>query len=202
MGRKPILKDRKNKNKKVEKWALAILPKLKHEDLGELTMDDLALLLKKSKSTIYQYFTTKEEFFEYITQVRINQLYSYKNEITEGILDFDYRCETLGRILIEGSKDVSSFFLRQLRKHYPSSWELIDAFFSDLLEDLQQLYDLGITNKIFKPVSSEFLIKLDRYFIMQLIMDKNFFNQPEETLQSAVRDYMFLKFEGIKNKTL
>jgi AcrR family transcriptional regulator len=198
VGRKSILKNRKEKNKKVEQWTLAILPKLRTTDLGELTMDDLALLMKKSKSTIYQYFTTKEEIFEYITQVRIDYLYTYKNQITEEILKLDYRCETLGRILIEGAKDVSSFFLRQLQQHYPTAWKIIEEFLCALLEDLKQFYVLGIENKIFKSISSELLIKLDEYFIRQLITDDNFFDQTEETLESIIRDYMFLKFEGLK----
>lgn len=198
MGRKSILKNRKEKNQKVEQWTLAILPKLKTADLGELTMDDLALLMKKSKSTIYQYFTTKEEIFEYITQVRIDYLYTYKNQITEEILKLDYKCETLGRILIEGAKDVSSFFLRQLQQHYPTAWKIIEDFLCALLEDLKQFYTLGIENNIFKPISSELLVKLDEYFIRQLITDDNFFDQTEETLESIIRDYMFLKFEGLK----
>ncbi|WP_024772844.1 TetR/AcrR family transcriptional regulator [Aquimarina macrocephali] len=198
MGRKSVLKNRKEKNKKVEQWTLAILPKLKTTDLGELTMDDLALLMKKSKSTIYQYFTTKEEIFEYITQVRIDYLYTYKNQITEEILKLDYRCETLGRILMEGAKDVSSFFLRQLQEHYPTAWKIIEEFLCALLEDLKQFYILGIENNIFKPISSELLIKLDEYFIRQLITDDNFFDQTEETLESTMRDYMYLKFEGLK----
>ncbi|PKV51804.1 TetR family transcriptional regulator [Aquimarina sp. MAR_2010_214] len=198
MGRKSILKNRKEKNIKVEQWTLAILPKLKTTDLGELTMDDLALLMKKSKSTIYQYFTTKEEIFEYITQVRIDYLYTYKNQITEEILKLDYKCETLGRILLEGTKDVSSFFLRQLQQHYPTAWKIIEEFLSSFLEDLKQFYILGIKNNIFKPVSSELLVKLDEYFIRQLITDDNFFNQTKETLESIIRDYMYLKFEGLK----
>ncbi len=198
MGRKSILKNRKKKNKKVEQWTQAILPKLKTKDLGELTMDDLALLMKKSKSTIYQYFTTKEEVFEYITQVRIDYLYTYKSQITKEILKLDYRCETLGQILIEGAKDVSSFFLRQLKQHYPMAWKIIEEFLSELLENLKQFYILGIENKIFKPLSSELLIKLDEYFIRQLITDDNFFDQTEDTLESVIRDYIFLKFEGLK----
>jgi AcrR family transcriptional regulator len=198
VGRKSILKNRKKKNKKVEQWTQAILPKLKTKDLGELTMDDLALLMKKSKSTIYQYFTTKEEVFEYITQVRIDYLYTYKSQITKEILKLDYRCETLGQILIEGAKDVSSFFLRQLKQHYPMAWKIIEEFLSELLENLKQFYILGIENKIFKPLSSELLIKLDEYFIRQLITDDNFFDQTEDTLESVIRDYIFLKFEGLK----
>ncbi|GAA4279207.1 TetR/AcrR family transcriptional regulator [Aquimarina mytili] len=197
MGRKSILKDRKEKNKKVEAWTQALLPKIKKTDLGNLTMDDLALLMSKSKSTIYQYFTTKEEIFDYITQVRIDRLYSYKNEITGEILQLDYQYDTLARILTEGAKDISAFYLRQLQQHYPSAWKIIEEFLYALLDDLKQFYLLGIENKMFKPVSVELLIKIDEFFILQLITDDKFFTQSKETLASTIKDYMFLKFEGL-----
>ncbi len=197
MGRKSILKDRKEKTKKVEQWTQAILPKLKYKDLGDLTMDDLAALMNKSKSTIYQYFTTKEEIFEYITQVRINNLNTYKDAITAEILQLDYHYETLATILTEGAKNISAFYLKQLQLHYPSAWKIIEGFLYGLLEDLKQFYLLGIENKLFKPVSTDLLIKMDEFFILQLITDDKFFNQSKETLESTIKDYMFLKFEGL-----
>ncbi|MEW7290766.1 TetR/AcrR family transcriptional regulator [Aquimarina sp. 2304DJ70-9] len=197
MGRKSILKNRKEKNKKVEQWTQAILPKLKNKDLGDLTMDDLATLMNRSKSTIYQYFTTKEEVFEYITQVRINRLYTYKDQITKEILQLDYHYETLATILTEGAKNISAFYLKQLQKHYPSAWQIIEDFLYELLEDLKQFYLFGIESKLLKPVSVELLIKLDEFFILQLITDDKFFNQSKETLESTIKDYMFLKFEGL-----
>ncbi|WP_109298707.1 TetR/AcrR family transcriptional regulator [Aquimarina sp. AU474] len=197
MGRKSISRNRKEKSKKVEKWTQAILPKLKHADLGSLTMDDLAILMNKSKSTIYQYFTTKEEIFEYITEVRINRLYEYKNEITQEIVQLDYRYSTLVNILTEGAKDISAFYLRQLQKYYPTAWKIIEDFLFSLLQDLKQFYIYGIESKQFKPVSTELLIKMDEFFILRLITDDTFFNQSKETLESTIKDYMFLKFEGL-----
>ncbi|GAA4271450.1 TetR/AcrR family transcriptional regulator [Aquimarina gracilis] len=197
MGRKSIAKKRKEKSKKVEQWTQAILPKLKRTDLGNLTMDDLALLMNKSKSTIYEYFTTKEEVFEYITQVRINRLYDYKNEITSEILQLNYEYETLATILTEGAKDISAFYLKQLQKHYPTAWKIIEDFMQDLLEDLRQFYVYGIKNNLFKPISVDLMIKLDQYFILQLITDDAFFSNSKETLESTIKDYMFLKFEGL-----
>ncbi|MCK8524276.1 TetR/AcrR family transcriptional regulator [Aquimarina sp. D1M17] len=199
MGRKSLSKDRKEKNKKVEQWTQAILPKLKQSDLGNLTMDDLALLMNKSKSTIYQYFTTKEEIFEYITQVRIERLYNYKEEITGEIVQLDYKYNTLVDILTEGAKDISAHYLRQLQQHYPTAWKIIEGFLFSLLQDLKQFYIKGIENKLFNPVSVDLVIKLDEYFILQLITDDHFFNQSKDTLASTIKDYMFLKFEGLMN---
>jgi len=197
MGRKSTTKSRKAKTKKVEKWTKAILPKLKHTDLGELTMDDLAILMKKSKSTIYEYFKTKEEVFEYITQIRIDYLYDYKSEITSEIIQLDYQYEVLTTILSKGAQDISAFYLKQLQLHYPTAWKIIDDFLLDLLEDLKRFYKNGIESKLFKPISIDLMIKLDQYFILQLITDDTFFSNSKETLETIIKDYMLLKFEGL-----
>jgi len=197
MGRKSIHRERKDKSKKVEQWTQALLPKLRNTELGELTMDDLAKLMNKSKSTIYQYFVTKEEIFEYVTQVRVDQLKAYKNEISIEIMGLGYQYEALAKILAEGVKDISPFYLKQLQIHYPSAWDIVEHFLQGLLKDLKEFYIFGIENKIFKTVSPELLIKLDEYFIMQLITDHTFFNDHQQTLESAIKEYMFIKFEGL-----
>ncbi|WP_108802574.1 TetR/AcrR family transcriptional regulator [Aquimarina sp. Aq107] len=200
MGRKSIHRERKDKTKKVEQWTQAILPKLSTMPLGELTIDDLAVLMNKSKSTIYQYFVTKEEIFEYITQVRIDRLKAYKNEISGELSTINYHYETLAKILAEGVKDISPFYLKQLQIHYPTAWSIVNDFLQGLLKDLKHFYVLGIENKMFKTVSPELLIKLDEYFIMQLITDHTFFNNNQQTLESAIKEYMYIKFEGLVSR--
>ncbi len=200
MGRKSIHRERKDKTKKVEQWTQAILPKLSTMPLGELTIDDLAVLMNKSKSTIYQYFVTKEEIFEYITQVRVDHLKAYKNEISGELSTINYHYETLAKILAEGVKDISPFYLKQLQIHYPTAWSIVNDFLQGLLEDLKHFYVLGIENKMFKTVSPELLIKLDEYFIMQLITDHTFFNNNQQTLESAIKEYMYIKFEGLVSR--
>ncbi|WP_299261706.1 TetR/AcrR family transcriptional regulator [uncultured Aquimarina sp.] len=200
MGRKSISRERKDKNKKVEQWTQALLFKLGTAELGDLTIDDLARLMNKSKSTIYQYFITKEEIFEYITQVRIDYLKVYKNEISGKLSGLNYQYETLAKILSEGVKDVSPFFLKQLQIHYPGAWSIVQEFLHGLLKDLKDFYIFGIENNMFKAVSPELLIKLDEYFIMQLITDHTFFNNNQQTLESAITEYMYIKFEGLVEK--
>ncbi|MHA7060103.1 TetR/AcrR family transcriptional regulator [Aquimarina sp. M1] len=197
MGRKSISRERKEKTNKVEQWTQALLPKLTHKELGELTINDLAILMNKSKSTIYQYFITKEEIFEYITQVRIDQLKAYKNEISGELSRLNYQYDTLAKILVEGVKDISPFYLKQLQIHYPNAWNIVQEFLHGLLKDLKEFYIVGIQNKLFKPVSPELLIKLDEYFIMQLITDHSFFENTKQTLESAIREYLCIKFEGL-----
>ena len=197
MGRKSVEKNRKTKTKKVEKWTQELVPRLAHKELGSLTMDDLAKLLQKSKSTVYQYFKTKEEIFEYITQVRIDSLVKYKNELNKRSSDVSYHYEGLAMLLSEGTRDISPFYLNQLKTNFPTAWKIIEDFMNALLKDLKLFYEKGVKDNLFKPISIELLHKLDQYFIMQLITDYHFFNETETSLGEMIKDYMFLKFEGL-----
>lgn len=201
MGRRPIDKERKPKNSKVEEWTQELLGKLNQTDLGDLTMDDLAILMNKSKSTIYEYFGTKEEIFEYITEVRVNRLKSYRNKISIEMPLKDYDYDTLAHILTDGVKDISPYFLKQLQTYFPSAWKIVEGFLQGLLNDLRELYSIGIETKMFKTVSPDMMIKIDEYFIKQLVTDYDFFETSDQTLEAVVRDYIYLKFEGLIDKT-
>ena len=63
MGRKTLVKDIKPLSAKAENWLRELFPKLLDKTLHKLTLDELAHLTNKSKSTLYSYFATKEEPF-------------------------------------------------------------------------------------------------------------------------------------------
>ncbi|RZS93520.1 TetR/AcrR family transcriptional regulator [Aquimarina brevivitae] len=198
MGRKAIEKKRKVKSQKVEQWTQAILPKLVHTELGSLTIDDLSSLFNKSKSTVYQYFTSKEEIFEYITQVRIDSLKTYRKALHKNTKDYRNQYENLVDVLVKGAQDISPFYLNQLKIHFPTAWQIIEEFLMILLNDLKVFYTTEIQNKQFKPISVDLLCKLDEYFIRQLITDHHFFNNTDIVLGEMIKEYMYLKLEGLK----
>tara|TARA_B100000795_G_scaffold4331_1_gene3014 strand:+ start:27210 stop:27401 length:192 start_codon:yes stop_codon:yes gene_type:complete len=63
MGRKSLNKNRKPITKKIENWLHELLLELQNKDLNKLTIDDLAKLAKKSKSTIYIYILRANKIF-------------------------------------------------------------------------------------------------------------------------------------------
>ena len=71
MGRKSIDKNRKGPQDKTDRWLVDLIPKLKDQDLASMTMNDLAKLLGKSKSTLYEYFESKEEILTRAVALRI-----------------------------------------------------------------------------------------------------------------------------------
>ena len=74
MGRKSIDKERIQNTQKTDAWLEGLLPLLQDKDLAKLNMDQIAELMSKSKSTIYQYFRTKDEIFDRLVVLKLNQV--------------------------------------------------------------------------------------------------------------------------------
>ena len=78
MGRKSLQKARKGPNSKTENWAKTLLPLLQTLKLDSLSMNTLSKLMGVSKSTIYEYFSTKEEIMDYVVAHKIEELHQLK----------------------------------------------------------------------------------------------------------------------------
>ena len=63
MGRRSTDKKRKALTERSKVWLRDLLSKLQDKDLSKLTLDEHAAMIGKSKSTIYSYFSTKEEIY-------------------------------------------------------------------------------------------------------------------------------------------
>ena len=197
MGRKSIAKDRKGKSEKTRKWAEALLPQLQERTLDDLTMDDLAEMMGKSKSTLYQYFPTKAEWIQYAVEVHLNGLKVPQEELFTHLKADPMALEALKRYLILVPQGISAAFLIQLKGNYPIAWKQVWGFLNALLEKLKGFYALGIDQGYFRNSSLELLIALDQYFISQLITDSSFFDNTGLSLTQVVSDYLNLRFEGL-----
>ncbi|MFK7786840.1 MAG: TetR/AcrR family transcriptional regulator [Crocinitomicaceae bacterium] len=191
MGRKSIEKTRKPLSKKMESWLDAMIPVISGQDLSKLTIDDIARLTQKSKSTIYEYFESKQDIIYTAVKRRIEKL-DYLPEPSEDesvLLTYNSLIEWL----IEHLDDVSFSFLNQLENNFPHSWGLINEFMNRLLDTLKKLYVSGIKQGIFRSVSLEIMIDLDEFFITKWLSreDKN------QTIDKMVMDYVDIRLNGI-----
>ncbi|MEM1218416.1 MAG: TetR/AcrR family transcriptional regulator [Bacteroidota bacterium] len=197
MGRKSIDKNRKGPQAKTDRWLLDLIPKLKDQDLASMTMNDLAKLLGKSKSTLYEYFESKEEILTRAVALRIERIAAYRellhrpgseSEVYQSVLEF--LCEQLG--------DISIQLLEQIQTHLPLIWEQIDQFLQLIIDDLGTLYERGMEKGVFRPTSIRLLTRLDHFFVTQLITDKVFKEEQDVSLDQLVRYYLELRFSGIR----
>lgn len=191
MGRKSIDKTRKPLSKKMEAWLDDLIPAIAGCDLSKLTIDDIATLTKKSKSTIYEYFESKQDIIYTAVERRIAKLDDLPEPSAKESVMLTYN--SLINWLIQHLDDVSFSFLNQLENSFEHTWELINEFMNRLLATLKGLYASGIEQGVFRSVSLEILVDLDEFFIKKWLSreDKN------QTIDKMIFDYVDIRLNGI-----
>jgi AcrR family transcriptional regulator len=197
MGRKPTSKARKSDPTKTDAWLEALLPKLQSVDLQALTMDDIADLIGKSKSTVYEYFPSKETLLLEGVQIRLRALSRLRKMIdfTEGevtILYINYIT-----LIANVVADISISFLEAIEQGFPKIWKEILASMQSIIDDLTLLYQIGIERQDFKKVSAEWLIELDRFFVTQIINDAKLWSHKPITLDQLIKEYLDIRLHGL-----
>lgn len=191
MGRKSIEKTRRPLSPKMEIWLDDLIPAISNEDLSKMTIDDIAKLTNKSKSTIYEYFESKQSILYAAVKRRIAKIDDLPIPSEEKSVLLTYN--SLIKWLITHLDDVSFSFLNQLNNNFKHSWELINAFMNRLLETLKNLYILGIKQEVFRSVSVEILIDLDEFFITKWLSRED----KDQTIDKMILDYVDIRLNGI-----
>lgn len=197
MGRKPLQKARKTDPAKTEPWLELLLPKLQTLDVQALTMDDFARLIGKSKSTLYEYFPSKEILLLEGVQIRLRAL-----EELRAMIDFsqgDIKTLYINYITLISNvvADVSISFLDAIEKDFPIIWTEILATMQGIIEDLTQLYTIGMERQEFKKTSIPWLIEMDRFFVTKLIHDSKLWSDQPMTLDQLIQEYVDIRLYGL-----
>lgn len=191
MGRKPIYKYRKTLTAKMEMWLIDLLPQIQKEDLSSLTIDRIAAITNKSKSTIYEYFSSKDDIIILSISKRI-ELLDKLPDINKDKPLLDIYFEVINW-LIKNLQDISFIFLTQIKTHFPSCWEIIDQFMFKLLSFLKEIYTKGINKNLFTNIPIDLLLALDKFFISEYIAN----SRKETTLDKLIQAYVNLRLNGL-----
>ncbi len=199
MGRKSIEKNRKEIDKKVDDWLRNLLPLLQNEPLQKLSINKLAKLMGKSKSTVYEYFTSKEEILLKTARLLIDDLKQLifdpiiKQEtksVTESYTNFmSALCNTLS--------GISLSFLNDLKNHYPTVWAEVDLFIEDLLFHISEIYKKGIKQKEFRKYSVDLMLMMDRFFVSQVVTNASTLDN-KLTVDVLIKEYLELRLNGLE----
>jgi len=198
MGRKPIKKARKTLSPKAKKWVRELFSKLQDKPLAKMTLDDIVLLTGKSRSTIYTYFTTKEEIYLAMVELILDEL--------EHVLFPKLPKELTARRMFadafmkigEGINGISIHFLEEIQTHFPVIWEVIVSFNNRILDMFKEIYELGMRTGEFKSFRIDLLMAMDYYFITSIMTDEDRFQDPSFSLKDLVGQYLELRINGLK----
>ena len=197
MGRKSKSKERKALTPKAEKWLGKLFIDLQNEDIALLSIDDIASLACKSKSTLYEYFSSKEEILLTLCSLRVRSLSAVIQQMDRSSPKSVERFEAIILAFSEGISDISISFLRGIHDNYPDAWSVINAFIDKFMEILRHEYEEGMKRGLYRTVSLDLLTLLDRYFVTQIVTSREEFSDPGYRLSDLVVDYLNLRLRGL-----
>lgn len=197
MGRKSSGRKRKAITPKMLIWLKDLLPLIQAVNLKDMSMDELAELGGKSKSTLYEYFESKEEILAIAIKGLLVNLANYeitRSEEADLIVE-DY--QKMIEWIATNVQDISFGFLTQMKRDFPAIWHHVDQFLQVVLSDIRGLYERGIEAKVFSQVSVDLLIGLDEFFVMEWITQQEKKGEDSERLDQLIRDYVDIRMKGI-----
>ncbi|MCR9204741.1 MAG: TetR/AcrR family transcriptional regulator [Halobacteriovoraceae bacterium] len=197
MGRKSRKKEVYDNPQLKNEWALSLMPHFQEKGIKGFGMDKVAAVLEKSKATVYKYFRTREEILEIIIQHKIQKISSFESIISDESLSFEERYFTAVSILSESIGDISTKFLRDLKKYHPELWINIEVFRDYAIGVLSNFYEEGMKESKIREVDLSILKLADELFFSALL-NPEFLRESNLSLQKAFDQYFELKWKGMK----
>jgi len=189
-------KQRIENDAKTDLWLENLLPLLQDRNLAKLNMDQIAKLIGKSKSTIYQYFSTKDEIFDRLVDIKLQQMQDTisGNHDNKSILEL---YEHFVISICKGLDGITIQFIDQMKTVFPAVWVKVEDFMSQVLSFLETLYLKGMKEGIFKNYPLSILLGMDEFFMYQYITRPD---RPISDVDELVKHYMALRLEGLRKQ--
>lgn len=198
MGRKSIDKPRKALTDKTKAWVKGLILDLQDETLHELTLDDLARIAHKSKSTLYSYFSTKEEIYSTGVLLILEDLAYINTQDQIKGSDMEIALRSLLMSISQGLGGISIHFLEQLKNIYPEIWLDVMEFANAILQTLASLYKKGMENGSFRSFNIALLTELDRQFVLSVMTNTTPFRKQGISLEDLVSEYLELRLSALR----
>lgn len=196
MGRKSIVKERKQLNAKQKRWLGNTLPFFYKNGIQGPTMNDIAEHLGLSKATIYNYYESKEDLVHDSLWLKLKELDKFRDLLFDDSLDFVGRYFEGVNFVTSRLQGISELYLDDLRNHYPKSWESVELYYEKSVENLQKYYEMGIANGTFRPFNTGLMATFDLKFF-NMMVDANFLTSNNINIETAFKEYFNMKFNGI-----
>ena len=196
MGRRSKQKERIDDPARKLEWIKFLTPQLEQHGLANLTMDDVAAMLKISKATLYKYFESRDEILDLALDLKLSYIREFENKLHNYDLPYLERYFQATQVLMMNLAGVSNAFLSDLKTGFPEVWKKIDDFIDYATNVLQDYYQEGIEDGYLKTIEPSILVLSDKLFFTAL-SDPDFLVEHNISIQKAFTDYFRLKLEGV-----
>jgi len=196
MGRKATDKQRKDNPGRKREWAGELAPFFQRRGIKDVTMDDVAHELGKSKATIYKYFRSQEEILDLSLNLTLEKIAGFIPILADTEKSYHDRYYQGVEHLSRHIANISSIFLRDVQDLFPLIWQKIRDFMEMATQILKEFYEAGIRDGVFHPIHTGILVLSDR-FLFNAFTDPGFLEEHALTLQEAFSEYFKMKFYGL-----
>ncbi len=196
MGRKSLGKPRKIDEKKRRSWIIKLYPYLRDNGLKGLKMNKVAGVLELSKSTVYEYFKSKEEIIEETLNYQMEKLMKFSLILDNKEKSLKDRYVELMGYMSPVLSDISELIMEDLKYHYPKLWLRVETFFDFAQKELMKYYEEGIKKNEFKRMNPIILARQDYLFFTQLL-EPTFLKENDLKPMQVFEEYFSLKFYGL-----
>lgn len=196
MGRKPLEKQRSQNPKKRREIAERLIPALNGESFKDLTMDDIAMRLGKSKATIYKYFKSQEELLDLALSEKLEGIRGFVPILNNQEIPYIQRYrEALAHLSVH-LEDINASFLADLKKHFKGLWEKINFFQAMASGILRNFYQEGLDKGILENIHPGIMVVSDQ-MLFSALLDPEFLEENQLTTREAFEHYFQMKFFGL-----
>lgn len=171
--------------------------------IKDITMDDVAGILKISKATIYNHFKSKDEMVMTAIAIKLGEIKGYEAFFTDTTLPYLERYHRAMVYYGEKLLTISPILIKDVKEVYPELWGHVEMFRNHFNFVATKYYQEGIDRGFFfSEINLSVLVATDRWFLESLV-ETNFLKVNNITFAEAFKDFFRIKFDGIiKSKLL
>jgi AcrR family transcriptional regulator len=202
MGRRPKDKSRNDSKTLRDAWLKKFLPIFNEFGFQSFTMDELALRVKSSKSTIYKFFKSKEEIVGELLELKLSEIGNYQKVLFDYNKSYHERYLDATEIACKGLTNISAIFMNDIKSTYTDKWKLITQFKEIALSKLSEFYAEGIEKGyINNSMNPDILVKFDD-IVLTAITEPSYLQRQGVEMSDLFLQYFMMKSEGILIKNL
>ena len=193
MGRKSSDKIRIKNKKKLNEIVSKLKLVFSKHGTSKYTMDAIATEIGISKSTLYQYFSNKDEMVDAVFDAFVNLI---KEKIHHNEITYKQRYIDFIAAFSKFYSNISISFLKDIIQYHPTIWQEIKNINKTFSEIGNQFYKDGVAAGEFNEIGINAIKNTDQYLI-SILSNIDFLEQNNLTIQNIFDNYYQLKLNAI-----
>lgn len=196
MGRQSLEKTRLKDPTKRKLWVDQLSKEMMERGPREVSIDEVVVILGKSKATIYKHFESHKEIVALVIASKLEDLRHFEPILEDNARSYQDRYVLAVAYVSKHLGGVSNLFLQDLKEMYPDLWELINSFKMFALGALRSFYERGIADGTFEDINPDLMVLSDELFF-DALTNPSYLTSRGLNLQAAFDSYFRMRFYGI-----